>query len=265
VAYIFAAALVLTIMRYQYQRFFAGIGRRLKLKDPVKYSESTWKLFFYFTSTMWGLYILWVYDFEWVTNTRSLWVNIVPETVGNSTTPDFIVVYYLFELAFYVHSMYAHIVIETRRSDFWEMLAHHFITFLLIGFSYTTYCYRVGIVILVLHDTSDVIFESGKILSYLEREFSGDVVFCLWVASWFLLRLYLFPFHVIRSCWFESFEALGQFPFHQLFSLMLSGLVVLHVFWTFMIFNFIWRKFFIKEISFEDPREIDEKKKKKRS
>jgi hypothetical protein len=66
VAYIIGAAIVLTILRYQYQRFFANVGRKLQLKDPVKYSESTWKLFFYMSSTLWGLYILWVYEFEWV-------------------------------------------------------------------------------------------------------------------------------------------------------------------------------------------------------
>jgi hypothetical protein len=126
-----------------------------------------------------------------------MWTNMPTETAGKAHTPNFIVVYYLFELAFYVHSMYAHVVIETRRSDFWEMLAHHFLTFLLIGFSYTTYCYRVGIVILVLHDTSDVFFECGKILSYLQRDQSGDVVFVGWVISWLLLRLYMFPCYVI--------------------------------------------------------------------
>lgn len=47
--------------------------------------------------------------------------------------------------------------LDAKRSDFWQMLVHHFITLALIGVSWTMNMVRVGTLILVSHDAVDIL------------------------------------------------------------------------------------------------------------
>ena len=59
--------------------------------------------------------------------------------------------------------------------------------------------FRIGAIILALHDASDVFMESAKIFKYSEKEFGASVCFALFALSWLLLRLIYFPFWIIRG------------------------------------------------------------------
>ena len=59
--------------------------------------------------------------------------------------------------------------------------------------------FRIGIVILALHDGSDVFLEAAKVFKYSEKELGASVLFGCFAVSWFPLRLVFFPFWVIRS------------------------------------------------------------------
>jgi hypothetical protein len=59
--------------------------------------------------------------------------------------------------------------------------------------------FRVGSVVLVLHDVSDVLLESAKLCKYSQMERSAATLFGLFTLSWVLLRLGLFPFWIIKS------------------------------------------------------------------
>lgn len=66
-----------------------------------------------------------------------------------------------------------------------------------------TYCiyrfFRIGSIILALHDASDVFMEAAKVFKYSGREFGASVCFAFFAISWLILRLIFFPFWVIRS------------------------------------------------------------------
>lgn len=59
--------------------------------------------------------------------------------------------------------------------------------------------FRIGTVILALHDASDVFLEGAKIFKYSGKELGASACFGLFATSWLLLRLVYFPFWVIRS------------------------------------------------------------------
>lgn len=59
--------------------------------------------------------------------------------------------------------------------------------------------FRIGTIILALHDASDVFMEAAKVFKYSERELGASVFFGLFAISWLLLRLIFFPFWVIRT------------------------------------------------------------------
>ena len=65
--------------------------------------------------------------------------------------------YYLTQIAFYLHQVLI-LNAEARRKDHVQMMVHHIITIILMIASYTCNFTRVGCVIMVLMDCSDVFF-----------------------------------------------------------------------------------------------------------
>lgn len=63
---------------------------------------------------------------------------------------------YLWEASNYIHQMFV-INMEARRSDYAQMTTHHLVTLMLIGGSYACCFWRVGLVVLLLMDPSDVL------------------------------------------------------------------------------------------------------------
>lgn len=59
--------------------------------------------------------------------------------------------------------------------------------------------FRIGSIILALHDASDVFMEAAKVFKYSEKELAASVFFGFFAISWFILRLIFFPFWVIKA------------------------------------------------------------------
>jgi TLC domain len=58
---------------------------------------------------------------------------------------------------------------------------------------------RVGSIVMVLHDPSDIFLEAAKLLNYVGAETASVSCFAGLILSWLVLRLTLLPFWVIRS------------------------------------------------------------------
>ncbi|RYP35645.1 hypothetical protein DL768_010983 [Monosporascus sp. mg162] len=87
--------------------------------------------------------------------------------------------------------------IETRRKDYWQILTHHFVTIALIAASYAYHHTRVGHVILVLMDVIELIFPLAKCLKYLGFTAACDVLFGVFMITWFISRHVFYPI----VCW----------------------------------------------------------------
>ena len=53
--------------------------------------------------------------------------------------------------------------------DFWQMTLHHIVTILLLGFSFYAGFFRIGAVIILVHDVADIFLE---VILHIERGFS---------------------------------------------------------------------------------------------
>lgn len=73
--------------------------------------------------------------------------------------------------------------------------------------------FRVGAMMLVLHDASDVFLEAAKVFKYSEKQFGASFCFGLFALSWLLLRLIYFPFWIIRESRLSSNSSLSSFFF----------------------------------------------------
>jgi very-long-chain ceramide synthase len=68
------------------------------------------------------------------------------------------------------------------------MNAHHVITIFLVLASYSQNLTRVGCLVLVLMDFTDIILPLAKMLRYLELPRACDAAFVSFLVSWFLTR-----------------------------------------------------------------------------
>ncbi|KAJ4886915.1 LAG1 longevity assurance-like protein 2 [Raphanus sativus] len=217
----------------------------IKVNDPttrakiVKCKESLWKFLYYGACDVFVLKVLyhepWAYDIK-------LYFHAWP----NQELKLPIKLYYMCQCGFYVYGVAALLAWETRRKDFAVMMSHHVITIILISYSYLTSFFRVGAIILALHDASDVFMESAKIFKYSENEFGASLCFALFALSWLLLRLTYFPFWIIRATSIELLDHLDMTLaedtiMYYSFNTMLLMLLVFHIYWWYLICAMIVR------------------------
>ncbi|WOL06970.1 ASC1-like protein 3 [Canna indica] len=228
-----------------------------KWSKIAKCSESMWKLTYYASVQAWVFSI--IKQETWSLDTKEYF-----RGWPNQELKPSLMLFYMCQCGFYVYSIGALFAWETRRKDFSIMMSHHIITSILIGFSYITRCFRIGTIVLALHDTSDVFLEAAKLFKYSEKEMAASLCFGLFAVSWFLLRLLYFPFWIIKSSSYESIEHMispsGEFPtnLYYICNTMLLTLLVFHIYWWKLICAMIMRQLSNKGQVGEDIRSDSE-------
>ncbi|XP_070546418.1 ceramide synthase 1-like [Ptychodera flava] len=175
--------------------------------------------------------------------------------------PFDIYILYMYQLGFYVHSMYATFYMDTIRNDFLMMILHHFVTIFLIFFSYSVRCHRMGMLVLFCHDLTDVFLEAAKIFNYtkerngkshLLNEIIANVLFVLFAISWVILRMYWYPLKVLYGggCYGNS-----KVPLLTTMNVLIWMLQFLNIYWFWLIVKMVFKVLFGKETSFRDTRE----------
>jgi len=265
VAIIMGLAVAYPLVRYILTRAaFERLGQRViwpvamqKLQQPPdklklrvgKFNESFWKLIVYMTFVVLGMRAI-IHE-PWFSDCQQFWANYPTQ----SHSPE-LLQYYWMEMAFYISSQFMLLCWETRRSDFYAMFIHHCATNTLIMFSYYKSCLRIGSIIMLLHDVSDVFLESAKLCKYGSRETAADLLFGGFMLSWAVLRLYYFPFVIVQHVVKESLQHLGNVVSYYSFSALLCTLVVLHVYWFWLILRVAVKKLVTGKV--DDVREEDD-------
>lgn len=217
----------------------------LKLNDTtrakiVKCSESMWKLTYYASVEICILSI--TYHEPWLREAKGYFIGW-----PNQELKIPLKLFYMCQCGFYTYSIAALLTWETRRKDFSVMMSHHVVTVILISYSYVTSFFRIGSIILALHDASDVFMEAAKVFKYSEKELGASVCFGLFAISWLLLRLLFFPFWIIKStskdlCKFLRLSEAYDTSLYYVFNTMLVTLLMFHIYWWYLIWSMIVRQ-----------------------
>ncbi|GMH01835.1 hypothetical protein Nepgr_003674 [Nepenthes gracilis] len=233
-----------------------------KRKKLRKFKESAWKCIYYLSAEILALSI--TYNEPWFTNTRNFWVG-----PGDQIWPDQkmklkLKGLYMFAAGFYVYSIFALVLWETRRSDFGVSMGHHVVSVILILQSYIFRFGRVGSVVLALHDASDVFLEVGKMSKYSGAEALASVSFILFALCWVLLRLMYYPFWVLWSTSYEVLRVMDENNLHvgghvyYMFNTLLYFLLVIHIYWWVLICRMLVKQIQAKGQLSEDVRSDSE-------
>ena len=153
------------------------------------------------------------------------------------------VFFYQMQFGWHFHTLIDHVVYKWREPKFWEMFLHHAVAVFLIFFSYLSNQVAVGILVLVTHDPCDVGLYGSRFYNDMKSKNYPLLygIYVSFVASWIYFRLFVFPKCVVG----QAFISLWDYPKDMMYPvylymiLMMSALVVLHLYWFVFILRII--------------------------
>lgn len=267
---IFYIAIIFTIIRYTFNNLLSNpLVSWLKVdrkSDRTKFNESFWKCVTY--SLLWG-YVADLLIFSGKYNFFTSPENIWDDWALDMAIPFDITLIYFIECGFYVHSIYATIWMDEKRKDFAVMLIHHVLTLTLIVVSYATKYHKIGLMVLFVHDATDILLEFTKCNVYLKNrngkfyayhEHISNICFAAFTLAWYVFRLYWFPLKVLYSTAVISvhrayYRGAGLYLF---FNSLLWILLCLDIYWFYFVLNFLYKVLTGQLKSVEDVRDLDE-------
>ncbi|XP_033104101.1 ceramide synthase 6-like [Anneissia japonica] len=193
----------------------------------TKFSETSWRFLFYVVASVYGMTHV-PYE-PWFWDTRKCW-----EGFPYHPIEPFMYNYYFMELVFH-WCLILSVLFDVKRKDFLPNIIHHFVTVMLISFSWVCNFVRIGGLVLTCHDMSDVFLESAKMSNYAKRESLTTVLFSLFAITFFLSRIVLLPYRIIYSSIIECREIVGYFPSHIFLNGLMVVLQILHFYWFYLI------------------------------
>uniref|UniRef100_A0A1I8G8D1 TLC domain-containing protein n=1 Tax=Macrostomum lignano TaxID=282301 RepID=A0A1I8G8D1_9PLAT len=266
---------VFTILRYIVTATVSlPLAESLNLKrgNRAKWPESVWKFLIY--TGLWG-YSYYVVIYSGRHNFFQKPLDIFKDIVfdeGYLTRPIPVDVYWMYalQLGFYVHSIYGTVYMDVWRKDSYMMLFHHGLTIFLLEFSFLMKYYKIGALVLLIHDLSDVILELTKLNIYMKdragrhwplHEWMANIGFLAFTVSWAWFRLFWFPLKVLyTSHW-------GVYVYHKdkdpkmflFFNTMLFVLQFLHIYWFYFVLVLLVKVASGRQKEVDDTREFDER------
>jgi hypothetical protein len=153
--------------------------------------------------------------------------------------------------AVWIYTCIVHRFFDERRKDYFVMYVHHIVTIMLVAASLSAGYLRIGLIVLYVHDVSDILVDLLKMLNYLKLEgprglFASEIAYVSCVLGWIYWRLYQFPFRVIRGSFLETWQwnapqpRWGDFffgfidtdlPLYLHTNVLLTVLFGLHIYW----------------------------------
>lgn len=245
-------------------------GGPLAIKTTMKkFQEQFWQLVVHSFMTLMSWLVL--QDEEWWNDTRTVWVPSAKEMEADPSlmaelrenhplgmpchhntaprrTPVLLLAVYWTQLAVWIYTCYVHRFRDKPRKDYFVMYLHHVLTIALVAGSAYTGVYRIGLLVLFVHDFSDVFVDLLKICNYLNLEgpaglFLSEASYLANLGMWMYWRLWVYPSKVLNSSFFESaelctdnewaFSPIGV-SFWGASNIMLHTLLALHVWWYFL-------------------------------
>ncbi|XP_029381060.1 ceramide synthase 2-like [Echeneis naucrates] len=214
-----------------------------------KFGEAAWRFFFYLTAFVAGLACL--IDRPWLWDRGECWRQYPVQPMERAHYW-----YYMLELGFY-GSLLLRISVDIKRKDFKEQVIHHLATIFLLSFSYCANYIRIGTLVMLLHDSSDILLESAKMFNYgTGWRKTCDTLFIVFAVAFLVTRLVIFPSKIIHTTLVLSMEVFEPFAGYYFFNILLMVLQVLHIFWAGLILRMVYK--FLKGKLEKDERSDEE-------
>jgi len=209
-----------------------------RAEKEAKWGTAAFKFFYMLLASTGGYYVL--QDVDWLPSALG-GKNDEPFGLDESSTSVEITqaqkVYYLIGIGYAMHSLGLHLV-ATPTNDYWDMGVHHLATLLLEVISYSSGMFRIGMLVLLLHDFTDVFVYALKVAVDGASISTTLVAYFSHMFVWGYYRMWIFPQYVIEVAFTkmlgnETFEGCNSESAHFLI-IMLVVLLALHWWWYYL-------------------------------
>lgn len=227
-----------------------GVAWEARNEERIaKFGEYVFRLFFHSTIAAYGVVYFW--DKEWwkAGGTLSLFAGFPHHPVEPGMTW-----YYLLQAAYNMDAMLSLLELsleyqgggrlrwsKTVRGDFREMFIHHVVTNLLVVGSSVCRLTRIGSMVFLVHDLSDVPVDLSKLCNFLKWKVSTLVCFFSMVLVWLATRLYILPVTIYGAILTQSqylvqdgLPVLLYVHYRYMFYILVGLLIILHLAWFVM-------------------------------
>lgn len=130
---------------------------------------------------------------------------------------------------------------ESVRGDFREMMIHHVVTNLLVIGSSAFRLTRIGSMVFLVHDLSDVPVDLSKLANFVKWKYTTLACFLTMVGVWLMTRLYVLPFVIYNAILTQSHWVCSDIVpvssyavYRHFFYVLVFVLILLHAIWFLM-------------------------------
>lgn len=109
---------------------------------------------------------------------------------------------YIAQMAIWIITGVFHVWVFERQSDYLVMLGHHVATIGLVGVSLKYHYSRFGLLVLFIHDISDISIDLLKLTNYLKLDadrgcYLVEPIFVTNLLTWMYYRMYVLPYTIV--------------------------------------------------------------------
>ncbi|KAG6911187.1 hypothetical protein DXG01_003054 [Tephrocybe rancida] len=177
--------------------------------------------------------------------------------------------YYLMQMSYWCQQLIVLVLgLEKPRKDYKELVAHHFVTLWLVGWSYMLNLTLIGNAVYMSMDIPDTFLAFSKLLNYIQWDTAKVYSFIAFFGIWSYFRHYL-NLKILWSVWYEiplmpdsakvwdgtrGVYFASWMP-NQVF-LPIALLQCINLFWYYLMCRILWRSIMTSKT--EDSRSDDE-------
>ncbi|XP_041655260.1 ceramide synthase 5-like isoform X2 [Cheilinus undulatus] len=110
---------------------------------------------------------------------------------------------------------------------------------------------------LMFSQFTDIRRKAAKLANYAKYQRLCDGLFVVFSISFFLTRLVIYPFWIVHSVLFESWEIIGPYQAWWLLNGLLLVLQVLHIIWFYLVARIAIKAIFKGKVSKDDRSDIE--------
>jgi len=177
-------------------------------KGATKFADQSWQLVIHCTMTVFETYILFFEspsEVQWWQKPETVWM----QPVFQEPPRQSLKVLYGLQVATWFITAISHRFFEEYHKDYYVMYGHHLVTIALLVGSYAHMYTEIGLVVLFIHDLSDIPIDLMKMFNYCKMEgpsafFMTEIWYAATLLVWGYVRLYLFPTKVLWTVWYMA-------------------------------------------------------------
>ncbi|CAG7734424.1 unnamed protein product [Allacma fusca] len=184
-------------------------------------SYHSWRLAF--LTSLWIFGMCFLASEPWFWNVQECWIGFPYQGVTWS-----MFLYYSSSIGFYWSLIFNQLWDCKRGKEFLSTIKYLLNIFILYAL-WMAGLMRIGTVIVLINGSAKIPFEATQIFRLLGRRKLFLTFYLVYILTWLISRLIIFPSHVLKATLIDAKALLGTYPMYYVLNALVFSLVLLHI------------------------------------